>query len=638
MHRRWRKMRDVWIERLKARWLWIACGVLLALLAWIAVVQYRWINRVSDADQRRREELLERAVRDFRRDFTETLREPLMAFRQFGGPPGLAMGETELERNLTESTLAWRATANRPQLLHAVSFGVVGEDGVAVFKRLGSGEDQFTVQAWPEELARYHGILEGRGRRSETGPPSFARGFAQELAANHPVIAFPLAAVWHGGAPAQAQFPFPPAPRPHLRAWGFLEFDKAYLQTQLLPELMDRHFDRNGLDKYQLAIVTGQPPRILVQSDAPDLAAETAAADAAILADKFRNADARITLFGNQQNGWQQGGPEFPPPGRAEADRPRGRRGPPMRPGRPLPDVLVEPAEPDAWQLLVTYKSGSLAAAAERARRHNLAVSLGALLILAGSIALLALATQRSRRMAQQQMEFVAGVSHELRTPLAVIQSTSFNLARGTVTDANRVQQYGAAIQTEVRRLAAQVEQMLGFAGILSGRKLYDLRPVDAAEIVRHTLGEFTPLLDEQGWQVETHIADDLPLAVADVQALESALKNLIQNAMKYAAEGKWLGVRVEAESANRVTITIADHGAGIDPADLPHIFQPFYRGKKVLASPVSGAGLGLSLVERHIRAMRGRVTVISSAQNGTAFTLHLPAQNGTGQWGNQER
>jgi two-component system phosphate regulon sensor histidine kinase PhoR len=170
---------------------------------------------------------------------------------------------------------------------------------------------------------------------------------------------------------------------------------------------------------------------------------------------------------------------------------------------------------------------------------------------------------------------------------------------------------------------------MLSFAGIQSGRQLYDLRPVDAGEIVKHALSAFAPSLAEQDWQVETDIACDLPPAIADAQALESAVKNLIQNAMKYASEGKSLGIRVEADqAAKQIKITVADCGEGIDPTDLPHIFQPFYRGKKVLASPIGGAGLGLSLVDRHLRAMRGRVTVTTSPQTGTAFTLHLPAQN----------
>jgi signal transduction histidine kinase len=299
----------------------------------------------------------------------------------------------------------------------------------------------------------------------------------------------------------------------------------------------------------------------------------------------------------------------------------------PDAPGTPQQEPLVEPEAPNSWQLVVKYKSGSLEQTVHQTRRRNLAFSFGALLILSGSIALLALTAFRSRKLAAQQMEFVAGVSHELRTPLAVIQSTSYNLAKGMIADPRRVQQYGEVIQNESRRLTQQVEQMLSFAGIQSGRQHYDLRPVRVEEIIEHALAEYAAAFAADGWQVEKRIEPELPLVMADTQALESAVKNLLQNALKYAASGKYLSIRAEAKNGNRdeIQITIADHGSGIDANDLPHIFKPFYRGKKAWNSPAPGTGLGLSLVERHLQAHGGRVTVKSSPGGGTQFTLHLP-------------
>jgi signal transduction histidine kinase len=224
-------------------------------------------------------------------------------------------------------------------------------------------------------------------------------------------------------------------------------------------------------------------------------------------------------------------------------------------------------------------------------------------------------------------MEFVAGVSHELRTPLTVIQSTSYNLSKGMIQDPQRVQKYGDVIQDEARRLINQVEQMLSFAGIQSGRKLYDLRPIDVSETIDRALSEYAAAFEEGGWQVEKHVDEELPLVLADAQSLESVLKNLIGNALKYAAKGKWLSVTARAvKNGKEVQIAVADRGPGISAADLPHIFEPFYRGQEVFGSQNSGAGLGLSLVERHMQAHKGRVTVETSPESGTAFTLHLPA------------
>jgi signal transduction histidine kinase len=238
---------------------------------------------------------------------------------------------------------------------------------------------------------------------------------------------------------------------------------------------------------------------------------------------------------------------------------------------------------------------------------------------------MLMLATMRARRLAQQQMEFVAGVSHELRTPLTVIQSTSYNLSQGTIQDPSRVQQYGDVIQREARRLINQIERMLSFAGIQSGRRVYDPQPTNVTEIAERSLAEYAVAFAADGWQIEQHFAEDLPLVVTDGPALESALKNLFENALKYAAQGKWLSVSAGQDTKRReVRITVADHGPGIALKDLPHIFEPFYRGRSVTAT-TSGTGLGLCLVERNLRALGGKVTVQSAPGEGTSFTLHLP-------------
>ena len=205
---------------------------------------------------------------------------------------------------------------------------------------------------------------------------------------------------------------------------------------------------------------------------------------------------------------------------------------------------------------------------------------------------------------------------------------TSYNLSQGTIQDPSRVQQYGDVIQREARRLINQVERMLSFAGIQSGRRVYDPQPTNVTEIAERSLAEYAVPFAEDGWQIEQHFAEDLPLVLTDGPALESALKNLFENALKYAARGKWLSVSACAAQDTKgreVQITVADRGPGIAPKDLPHIFEPFYRGQSVIAATTSGAGLGLCLVERTLRALGGSVTVQSAPGDGTSFTLHLP-------------
>src|SRR5207249_9855818 len=122
-----------------------------------------------------------------------------------------------------------------------------------------------------------------------------------------------------------------------------------------------------------------------------------------------------------------------------------------------------------AWIVRARYRGGSLETIVARSRRRNLAISGGVLELLGAAFALVMAAAQRQRRLARQQMEFVASVSHELRTPLAVICSAGENLADGVVADATQVRRYGSLVETEGRRLAAMVERVLDFAGIASG-------------------------------------------------------------------------------------------------------------------------------------------------------------------------
>jgi len=224
-------------------------------------------------------------------------------------------------------------------------------------------------------------------------------------------------------------------------------------------------------------------------------------------------------------------------------------------------------------------------------------------------------------------MEFVAGVSHELRTPLAVICSAGDNLADGLVSGGEQAQRYGALIRTEGRRLSEMVEQILTFAGAQAGRLKYHFEPVDVMEVIRRVVTAVTPAAQQAGVFIETRAPAEPPLAVADPAALAQCLRNLVGNALKYAAAGKWVGISASREDGGRwVEIRVEDRGPGIPPADLPHIFDPFYRGRNAGEAQIHGAGLGLSLVKGVIEAHRGSIRVESRPGEGARFLLRLPA------------
>ena len=263
------------------------------------------------------------------------------------------------------------------------------------------------------------------------------------------------------------------------------------------------------------------------------------------------------------------------------------------------------------------------------ARKRNLALSFGVLMLLTVSIGLLTTSSRRAQRLARLQMEFVAGVSHELRTPVAVIKSAAENLSQGVVGNAERVKRYGQMIEGEARRLGEMVERVLQYTGIESGLGYGVRTPLAPQEIVESAIGNVLPLLGPDKVIIERQIPDTLPPVMGDAAALRSAVQNLVANAVKYGGADRWVGIKadhVRDGRAPEVRITVSDHGPGIPANELPHIFDPFYRGGDAVAQQIHGNGLGLSLVKRIVTAHGGHVSVVTRPGTGTAFTIALPA------------
>jgi len=274
-----------------------------------------------------------------------------------------------------------------------------------------------------------------------------------------------------------------------------------------------------------------------------------------------------------------------------------------------------------AWQLVLQHPAGSLDAAVNKARRRNLAISFGVLAVLSVSVFMISINAQRSKQLAAQQMDFVATVSHELRTPIAVIRSAAQNLSAGVIQDPARAQKYGELIDTEGRRLTDMVEEVLEFAGISGGKRQFAMVPTDIGRLTLDVMQSCDALIREAGFVVETAVAPNLPLVNLDESAYRRALNNLVTNALKYAGDGKWLGVTVFQAPDRQIAVTVADKGRGIDPKDLPHVFDAFYRGAYAKDRQIHGNGLGLSLVKRIVDAHGGSVSVQTSAA-GTTFTM----------------
>jgi signal transduction histidine kinase len=392
------------------------------------------------------------------------------------------------------------------------------------------------------------------------------------------------------------------------RAYLLVRLDFRVITKEILPELTRRYFDDARGGDYALAVM--------------DLAAPGEAvflSDPGTTVSSFRSGDLRLQLL--RLRPFEELHALWPSFGARVHRRHASREHWPRR--GPLP-LDRRTREGGAWELVIKHRQGSLGEAVAAVRHRNLAISGGILALLAATMGMLMVTTQRAQRLARQQIEFVAGVTHELNTPLTAIRSAGQNLADGVVAEPGQVRRYGSLIATEGRRLSDMVGQALELAGIHSGRRVYHLRPVEVAEIVDGALQDCGWLLEERSVEVEREVEIDLPAVRADAVSLRRAVQNLVENAVKYGGQAGWIGVQARRGAAGQVEITVADRGPGIRPEDLPHLFEPFFRGRDAAAGGVPGSGLGLSLV-RHIADVHGgRVTVKTG--EGSAFTLHLPA------------
>ena len=280
------------------------------------------------------------------------------------------------------------------------------------------------------------------------------------------------------------------------------------------------------------------------------------------------------------------------------------------------------PSEP--WMLQVQHTAGSIDAFVRGERNKNFAIGLGLYVLLVGAILAIILSAMRSKRFAQRQIDFVSSVSHEFRTPLAVIYSAGENLADGVAKEDAQVARYGELIKGEGKKLSGMVEQILEFAGVNSGKRNFNFAATDVRDLVSDALKECQPLIESGGFTVEQEVQADLPTVSADRAAMSSAIQNLIANSLKYSNGSKW--IRVSAvNGGGSVKIVVEDRGIGIAGDELRQIFEPFYRGKEVVDSQISGNGLGLNQVQKIVDAHGGRVTAESKPGKGSTFTIELP-------------
>jgi len=233
----------------------------------------------------------------------------------------------------------------------------------------------------------------------------------------------------------------------------------------------------------------------------------------------------------------------------------------------------------------------------------------------------------RERRLSQLRTDFVTNVTHELKTPLTSIRMFAETLQLGrTSSDAER-QESLDVIVGETRRLSRLINTVLDFSKIERGQKQYRMADLNVSELVRSALNTLKYSLEEQAFTLEAEIERGVKVR-GDADALEQAVLNLMDNAVKYSHRDKWL--RIDLSSRDHlVYLRVSDKGIGIPDGEQRRIFEKFYRSRAGSDGEAGGAGLGLTVVQHIVDAHGGRIEVESTVGEGSRFTIVLPGSGG---------
>lgn len=549
--------------------------VLAGLLFTMASFQYMWLGQLSEREQERMRQSLDFATRVVRSEFDNELAELYQTFQVDYRDDGT------FPEQLAEHWSERIGTIEGPDILEKIYWVNVNEETGLVLQEF-TGVGLVTLDEWPEDIAPLRNEFDGVLRHN-------AAQFRLRL----------------GPQPLQDKIPALVIQQLFTRtnrslddyqsiSWVVAKLRQDVIIDRLIPELADQYiYGEEALD-YNVGIVDRDDASRLVYRSRPELTAAS-----------FADPDAERDIYGLRI--WH-----FP------QRFSRNRR----------MWSVIEESQDARWNLLVKHQAGSLEAAVSAARNRNLAISLGVLSLLGSAIAMIVVSTRRAQRLAAQQMEFVAGISHELRTPLAVIRAAAENLADEVVRDPEKTRQYGELINREGRRLSNMVERVLLFAKIRAGNPQFERQVIDLVATIDDAIASNSAWMDERSVTVRKELPESLPELIGDPSALSSVIQNLVSNAIKYSRPGGTVTIQAresKTDSGTAIQIAVHDDGDGIPSKEIPHLFEPFFRGERARRTQIQGSGLGLSLVKQVVEAHGGSIDVVSTPGAGSTFMVQLP-------------
>jgi two-component system phosphate regulon sensor histidine kinase PhoR len=231
------------------------------------------------------------------------------------------------------------------------------------------------------------------------------------------------------------------------------------------------------------------------------------------------------------------------------------------------------------------------------------------------------------RRLQRIRAEFIDNLSHELRTPITTVGLLAETLARDAEAAGDgvpaRMRERISKLEVETGNIAQMISELLDLARIESGGQQLLLDDVDLGRVAIESVDRLRPFAERQGIHLEVEVAPDLPFVRGEASRLGQVFANLVHNAVKFSAPESVVTVTVRS-SSDAVEASVADHGVGIAAADLPRVFERFYKADRSRAAG-GGTGLGLAIARHIVDGHGGRLTAASEEGAGATFTMSLP-------------
>ena len=522
--------------------------VVLGVLV-LAILQYRWIDEVSNAQQTQAKSHLREEIRLLSDAFDTEVTRAALAFDIPPGPPSSMYGEME------RTWATWNRDARWPRMISGLSFLESQSSGWRV--RQFGDPATFDVSSIPP------------GESSGASPPSRlnAKFLDQDLFIDgNPSLLRPL--------PSLSE----PLGEPRMN-WVLIRFNERYLADAVFPQLLERYSTAEDRAEFQFEIVARTGPTgsgDIMFADLfhyrPDCLTKHGVVSTAMSPDGYRTHGA-----GRSPNGIfnTSSGPVL----RSDVDQ-----------AIPLNTLLqtvgqclmpLDPPGHGLMQLVVRHPQGPISAVFNRFRRRNEIVSGVVLATLLAALAVLLISTERARKLARMQTVVAAGISHELRTPLASLRVAADDLKSGHVINVEQARRYGEIIEAQSRRLGHVVDQALALTGSPASSSPC-LRAVSVPEILSAAVNAVAPSLSASRIVIEKRVAPDIPRILADPESILRCLTNLIENSVKYAGSGAKILLSAQAcrhSGRPMVEVTVEDRGPGIPDDEANAVFEAFYRG-----------------------------------------------------------